>query len=93
MPIGHLGESSPLMRSAPSHVGVPPHGNGDGRASLRRGSNTVYSLLDPKYTPGLNSQNSALRYLAYSWQVTKATLLSSMFAPGSETSLSLWRCD
>ncbi|KAJ4175884.1 Vacuolar calcium ion transporter [Fusarium falciforme] len=65
------------MRSAPSHVGVPPHGNGDGRASLRRGSNTVYLLLDSKYTPGLNSQNSALRYLAYSWHVTKVTLLSS----------------
>ncbi|KAI8649815.1 Vacuolar calcium ion transporter [Fusarium keratoplasticum] len=65
------------MRSAPSPVGVPPHGNGDGRASLRRGSNTVYLLLDSKYTPGLNSQNSALRYLAYSWQVTKVTLLSS----------------
>ncbi|KAI8710512.1 Vacuolar calcium ion transporter [Fusarium sp. LHS14.1] len=65
------------MRSAPSHVGVPPHGNGDGRASLRRGSNTVYLLPDSKYTPGLNSQNSALRYLAYSWHVTKVTLLSS----------------
>ncbi|KAM6505303.1 Vacuolar calcium ion transporter [Fusarium solani] len=65
------------MRSAPSHVGVPPHGNGDGRASLRRGSNTVYLLPDSKYTPGLNSQNSAFRYLAYSWHVTKVTLLSS----------------
>ncbi|KAL6352335.1 hypothetical protein LRP88_14382 [Fusarium phalaenopsidis] len=65
------------MRPVPSPVGVRPHGNGDGRASLRRGSNAVYWFLDSKYTPGLNSQNSAFRYLAYSWHVTKVTLLSS----------------
>ncbi|EEU38570.1 uncharacterized protein NECHADRAFT_55186 [Fusarium vanettenii 77-13-4] len=65
------------MRSAPSPVGVPPHGNGDGRASLRQGSSTVHFLLDSKYTPGLDSRNSALRYLAYSWHITKVTLLSS----------------
>ncbi|RTE69121.1 hypothetical protein BHE90_016500 [Fusarium euwallaceae] len=63
MSIGRLVESSPLTRLAPNPVGMPPYGNCDGHASLRRGSNTV--------------QNSALRYLAYSWHITKVTLLSS----------------
>ncbi|KAH7237830.1 Sodium/calcium exchanger protein-domain-containing protein [Fusarium solani] len=67
------------MRPAPinSLVGASPHGNVDGRIRLRRGSSTLNFLLDSKYTPGLNSQNSALRHLAYLWHVTKITLLSS----------------
>ena len=87
MSISSFNESSPLMRPAAidSPVDVSPQGNVDGRASLHRGLSTSNCLLDSKYTPGLNSQNSALRYLAYSWYITKVTLLSSMFAPVSET--------
>ncbi|KAM6514132.1 Vacuolar calcium ion transporter [Fusarium falciforme] len=79
MSTGSFNEGSPLIwwASIKSHVSVPPHRNGDGRASLRRGSSTIGFLFDSKYTPGLDSQNFALRHLAYSWHITKVTLLSS----------------
>ena len=87
MSTGSFNEGSPLIwwASIKSPVSVPPHRNGNGRASLRRGSSTIGFLFDSKYTPGLDSQNFALRHLAYSWHTTKVTLLSSMFALDSET--------
>lgn len=35
-------------------------------------------LLDPRHTPGTDSSNHAVRYSAHVFNVTKATLLSSM---------------
>ncbi|RSL44202.1 hypothetical protein CEP54_014785 [Fusarium duplospermum] len=61
MSIDHLGERVPLMGSALSSVGVPPHGNGDGHAS-------------PRQSP---STNFVLRYLVHPWHVIKVTFLSS----------------
>ncbi|KAJ3453558.1 hypothetical protein MRS44_017805 [Fusarium solani] len=80
MSTGSFNEGSPLIwwASIKSPVSVPAHRNGDCRASLRRGSSTIGFLFDSKYTPGLDSQNFALRHLAYSWHTTKVTLLSSM---------------
>ncbi|KAM0439819.1 hypothetical protein ACHAPT_000916 [Fusarium lateritium] len=78
-------ESSPLIinggASSALHdtLGhIHPHGNGNGHiGTLSRGSSTMTFLFDSKHTPGLDSQNFALKHLAYSWHVTKVTLLSS----------------
>ncbi|KFA61516.1 hypothetical protein S40285_04549 [Stachybotrys chlorohalonatus IBT 40285] len=40
-------------------------------------TSTLSFFLDTKHTPGLQSNNFAVRGLAYSWHVTKVTLLSS----------------
>lgn len=84
MSIDHLGERVPLMSSALSFVGVPPHGSGDGHASPRQSPSTVSLFLDLEYTQGLDSQNFVLRHLVHPWHVIKVTFLSSMLVPAPE---------
>ena len=60
-------ESTPLINGG--HAGSD--GNGDGPGFWRQ------VLLDPRHTPGTDSQNHAVRYSAHVFNVTKATLLSS----------------
>lgn len=76
-------ENSPLISNGGASSALHDtigHGNGNGHISLSRGSSTMTFLFDSKHTPGLDNQNFALRHLAYSWHVTKVTLLSSTFA-------------
>lgn len=58
--------------------------NGAGAAHAHRsnphhhsGSRTLHFLTNSKYTPGTDSDNFAVRAAAYTWHVTKVTLLSS----------------
>ncbi|KAJ4234268.1 Vacuolar calcium ion transporter [Fusarium solani] len=69
------GGASSALQDTLGHV--HGNGNGNGHISLSRGSSTMTFLFDSKHTPGLDNQNFALRHLAYSWHVTKVTLLSS----------------
>lgn len=67
------GEASSALRGSLAH----DHSNGNGHIGLSRGSSTMTFLFDSKHTPGLDNQNIAVRSLAYTWHVTKITLLSS----------------
>ncbi|KAK3186178.1 Vacuolar membrane antiporter, partial [Lecanicillium sp. MT-2017a] len=58
--------------------------NGAGAAHAHRsnphhhsGSRTLHFLTNSKYTPGTDSDNFAVRAAAYTWHVTKVTLLSN----------------
>ncbi|KAF4992820.1 hypothetical protein FDECE_13606 [Fusarium decemcellulare] len=75
-------ETSPLINGGASSalhdtLGHVHNGNGNGHISLSRGSSTMTFLFDSKNTPGLDNQNFAVRNLAYSWHITKVTLLSN----------------
>ncbi|KAM5380246.1 hypothetical protein ACJZ2D_003528 [Fusarium nematophilum] len=76
-------ETAPLINGGASSAlhdslgHVHPHGNSNGHISLSRGSSTMTFLFDSKHTPGLDNHNIALRSLAYSWHITKVTLLSN----------------
>ena len=65
-------ENTPLING---HSGSD--GNGDGPGFWRQ------VLLDPRHTPGTDSSNHAVRYSAHVFNVTKATLLSSMSHPAN----------
>jgi Ca2+:H+ antiporter len=69
-PDNSASERTPLIngtRSASSSSN-PHHHNG---------SRTIHFLTNSRYTPGTDSDNVAVRAAAYTWHVTKVTLLSS----------------
>ncbi|KAJ4259797.1 Vacuolar calcium ion transporter [Fusarium torreyae] len=80
-PANHIsaGEEAPLLNGGASSAlhDTLGHSNGNGHISLSRDSSTMTFLFDSKHTPGIDSQNIAVRGLAYSWHVAKVTLLSN----------------
>ncbi|KAI1067731.1 hypothetical protein LB507_010583 [Fusarium sp. FIESC RH6] len=72
-------ETSPLINGGASSAlhDTLGHRNGNGHISLSRDSSTMTFLFDSKHTPGIDNQNIAVRSLAYSWHIAKATLLSN----------------
>ncbi|KAH7175577.1 Sodium/calcium exchanger protein-domain-containing protein [Dactylonectria macrodidyma] len=65
--------SSGSLGQAHSHS----NGNGNGHLHVRHGTGALMFFFDSKRTPGLESENIAVRSLAYIWHVTKITLLSN----------------
>lgn len=83
---GHpASENTPLLgngeASNPSHV--QSNGGGNHRSNTHRtfhrhpGSNTIRFLFHRDATPGMDSDNIAVKSLAYLWHITKVTLLSN----------------
>lgn len=73
--------SSGSLGQAHSHS----NGNGNGHLHVRHGTGALMFFFDSKRTPGLESENIAVRSLAYIWHVTKITLLSSTLLLGPQT--------
>ncbi|KAG5951890.1 hypothetical protein E4U53_002046, partial [Claviceps sorghi] len=72
-PGGNADEHTPLINgeSASSAASSGPS------AATRHADNSVYSFFfDSKHTPGNDSQSVVVRSAAYTWHVTKVTLLS-----------------
>lgn len=79
-------ERSPLLNGEESSSTLV--GDGDSRSVIRRRSGALAFFFNSKYTPGLDSDTFIVRWLAYSWHVTKVTLLSSMLP--SDFTRPLW---
>jgi Ca2+:H+ antiporter len=72
-------ESTPLLNGeSASSNGNQNHIQSD---SQHGRSDAFKFFLDSKHTPGIHSENIAVRSLAYTWHVTKVTMLSSKFGP------------
>lgn len=77
-------ESSPLLGNGSG--GQPHLRDADGdepRANGHSRNKTVQFFFDTERTPGSDSDNVFVKYSAYTWHVTKVTLLSSTFFPPS----------
>ncbi|KAI5464618.1 Ca2+ transporter [Mariannaea sp. PMI_226] len=68
------GEASSRLQDSLGHV--RSNGN-DSHIHVRRGTGALMFLFDSRHTPGLESENIVVRSLAYTWHVTKVTLLSN----------------
>lgn len=66
-------ERTPLINGGPS----PTDDNNGNNHYPTQSSDTMTFLFNSEHTPGKDSENFAVRALAYSWHVAKVTLLSS----------------
>ncbi|KAF5525134.1 Vacuolar calcium ion transporter [Colletotrichum aenigma] len=75
---GEVDEESPLLNGNHSSGQHDQNGNGNGVAEHDHHQNKTYGFfLDPRHTPGTDSDNVAVRYGSYAWHITKVTLLSN----------------
>ncbi|KAF9876344.1 calcium proton exchanger [Colletotrichum karsti] len=74
---GEVDEQSPLLNG--NHSGHHDHnGNGNGLVDdQHHGNKTLKFLFDTRHTPGIDSDNVAVRYSSHTWHVAKVTLLSN----------------
>lgn len=83
-PGGNADEHTPLINgetAASAHAAHPAAGN----HITHHSDNSVYSFFfDNKHTPGNDSESIVVRSAAYTWHVTKVTLLSSKSNPSSK---------
>ena len=70
-------ETTPLLNGEASDRRANENGSNGHHIHVSRGSGTVHFLFNSKHTPGVNSDNIVVKSLAYTWHITKVTLLSS----------------
>lgn len=70
------GDNGHTMADEESPLLVNPYGR---TGTARSGSTMRQVFLDRRHTPGMESENTMVRYMASAFNVLKATLLSSKF--------------
>jgi Ca2+:H+ antiporter len=77
---GATDEHAPLLNGDSDTPGPSTHSTGLSHLTdSSESSGTLVFLFNSKRTPGRDSDNLAIRSLAYTWHVTKVTILSSRF--------------
>jgi Ca2+:H+ antiporter len=76
---GMDGERAPLLGNGQDveAAGGYETANGNGDATDRRKSSIYVFFLDRKHTPGMESENVWVKYMALTWNIAKVTLLSN----------------